>query len=70
MYNRFTLLGSALLNVNVNVNVYVRLVLYDAKCHLNTDLLIRVDPIPNLLFCGGRLPRHWRRRKRELTPEP
>lgn len=50
MYTQFTLLESAFLNVNI----YVRLVLDDAKCHLNT-MLIRVDPIPNLLFCGGRL---------------
>ena len=63
MYTQFTLLESAFLNVNI----YVRLVLDDAKCHPNS-MLIRVDPIPNLLFCGGRLA--WRRRKRELTPEP
>jgi hypothetical protein len=50
MYTQFTLLESAFLNVNI----YVRLVLDDAKCHPNS-MLIRVDPIPNLLFYSGRL---------------
>jgi hypothetical protein len=57
MYNPLILLECAFSNVNATRRLPI-------ECHIG--MLIRVDPIPNLLFCGGRLGR----RKRELTPEP